>query len=101
MLSTITACFLKGVMLFLNLYSWLIVIDVTYALFTKPKDKNSRPMQVLRNMTDPVNNVFRRMLRRHGVVNMPVDISPLLSLIAIWVIYQLFNLFFKRFYKPF
>lgn len=101
MLYPIVASLLKGMVFFLHLYSWLIVIDAAFTLFTRPRDKDTRLKQVLRKMADPINNVFRRLLRKMGAATMPVDISPMLSLISLWVLSGLFRKLSNGFYELF
>jgi len=69
----------------LNLYSWIIVVNTVLTLFTRPKDKDNDVKILFRKLTDPVNNIFRKFLRSLGWYGRPVDVSPMLSLIAIWI----------------
>jgi uncharacterized protein YggT (Ycf19 family) len=101
LLYPIVASLLRGMVLFLNLYSWLIVIDAAFTLFTKPKDGSTRLKQVLREMTDPINNVSRKLLQKFGATLMPIDISPMLSLIFLWVLSGLFRNLSHRYYELF
>ena len=95
----ILASLMKRIVFFLNIYSWLIVIDATLTIFSRPKDKDIRLKRLLKKIADPINNVFRKVLRQLGSAAMPVDISPLLSLIAIWIVSGLINLASERFYE--
>jgi len=97
LLFRIIAFLLKGIILFLNFYSWIIVVDAVFILFTRPKDKNNRVKQILRKITNPINNVFRKALRYIGAATAPVDFSPMLSLIVIWIVTQLINQLYKYF----
>jgi uncharacterized protein YggT (Ycf19 family) len=92
---------LKGIVIFLNIYSWFIVLDAAFTLFSRPKDKDNRLKLILRKIVDPVNNIFRKELRKRGTVAMPADISPLLSLIVIWIVIGFFNLLLERSYEIF
>jgi uncharacterized protein YggT (Ycf19 family) len=87
----IAASLLKGAVLFLYVYSWLIVIQSALLVFTRPKDKESKALLLLRRAAEPVNGPFRRLLHRTEASKMPVDISPMLSLAALWVLSQLLN----------
>ncbi|MDD4680168.1 MAG: YggT family protein [Clostridia bacterium] len=82
----ILASALKGIVLFLHLYSWLIVISAALTLFTRQKDKPGKVKITLKKLTDPINNIFREMMSKPGGKRIPIDISPILSLILIWVI---------------
>ena len=91
MTGQIVASLLKAVALFLDVWSWLIFIQSAFTIFARPKDKESKAVKLLSRMTEPVNGLFRRLLRRTGVYGMPVDISPMLSLIALWAFSRLLN----------
>ncbi|HHU79664.1 MAG: YggT family protein [Caldicoprobacterales bacterium] len=88
---SIAAYILKSMVYLLNIYSWLIVFDATLRLFTRPKDKVTELRLLLKRMADPINNIFRKMLRKMGSSGMPVDISPMVSLIAVWVVSNILN----------
>jgi uncharacterized protein YggT (Ycf19 family) len=87
----VLASILEGIVLFLYLYSWIIVISATLTLFTRPKDNPSKVKDLLKRMTDPVNDIFRKLIRTFGSGRMIIDISPILSLILVWVISGLLN----------
>lgn len=87
----IVALMLDGAVLFLNVYSWLIVIHSAFTVFKRPKDKETKALMLLGRITEPVNGPFRRLLHSLGASKMPVDLSPLLSLAAVWVLSQLLN----------
>ena len=91
MLSSFIAALLKRIADILYLYSWLIVLNTALTLFTRVKDmnKDNYIKNLLKKLTDPVNNVFRYILRTLGWYAMPLDLSPMLSIIAVWVVQAL------------
>ena len=95
MIYLIIASVLKGLLLFLNLYSWIIVADAVFTIFTRPKNRDNILKQILRRIADPLNRVFRKALRKLSAA-MPVDLSPMLSLVAIWILYQLIHQFYEH-----
>jgi uncharacterized protein YggT (Ycf19 family) len=95
----VLASALEGIVLFLHLYSWTIVISATLTLFTRPKDKTSKVKNMLKKLTDPVNNIFRQLIQRLNGEKMVIDISPILSLILIWMISGLLTQLAKYFYN--
>ena len=95
----VLASALEGIVLFLHLYSWVIVISATLTLFTRPKDKPSKVKNMLKKLTDPVNDIFREVIHKLSGKRMFIDISPILSLILIWVISGLLTQLAKYFYN--
>ena len=93
----VLASAIEGIVLFLQLYSWIIVISATLTLFTRPKDKPSKVKNTLKKITDPVNNIFRELIGRLSGKRIIIDISPILSLILIWVISGLLSHLAKYF----
>lgn len=93
MFSTVAASLLEGAALFLDAYSWLIVIHSALTVFTRPKDKRSKAAVLLKRITEPVNGPFRRLMARLGTSGMPVDISPMLSLAALWILARILEQF--------
>ncbi|MGI6538697.1 MAG: YggT family protein [Caldicoprobacterales bacterium] len=86
MIYQVLSSLLKGMALFLYLYSWLIVIEGFLTIFSRPKDKYAEWKTVLKKMTDPINNIFRRVARTMGGAKMPIDLSPIVSLIILWML---------------
>ena len=86
MIYYVLASLLEGVVYFLYLYSWLIVLAGALNLFTRVKDKPGKMKVLLKRLTDPVNDVFRRLLAKLSGRRIPIDVSPILSLIFIWVL---------------
>jgi uncharacterized protein YggT (Ycf19 family) len=86
------ASLLKRIVLFLDIWSWLILIQSALTIFTHPGDQESRAVKLLTRITEPINGPFRRLLKKTGVLGMPVDMSPMLSLITLWVLSRLLNL---------
>mgnify|MGYP000898253824 CR=1 FL=1 len=91
MLYPIVVSLLKGAALFLDIWSWLIFIHSALTVFARPKDKESKIVKLLGRMTEPINAPFRRLLKRMGTYGMPLDLSPMLSLIALWALSRLLN----------
>jgi uncharacterized protein YggT (Ycf19 family) len=99
MLSQIAASLLKGAVLFLDAFSWLIVIQSALTVFARPKDKSSKAAILLKRITEPVNIPFRRLMNRLGASRMPVDISPMLSLAALWILARVLEHFAENLYS--
>ena len=95
----VLASALEGIVLFLHLYSWIIVISATLTLFTRLKDKPSKVKNKLKSLADPINNIFRELIHKINGRRMIIDISPILSLILIWVISGLLTQLAKYFYS--
>jgi uncharacterized protein YggT (Ycf19 family) len=87
----IAASMLKGAALFLYAYSWLIALQAALTIFERPNSQKFRFSKFLNSISEPVNNPFRKLLRRWGASRMPVDLSPMLSLIALWALSRLLN----------
>ena len=85
------ASLLKRIVLFLDIWSWLILIQSALTIFVRPADQESRIVKLLTRITEPINGPFRRLLKKTGVLGMPVDLSPMLSLIALWALSRLLN----------
>lgn len=67
----------------LQIFSWLIVIE---ALLSWVVDPFHPIMQFIRRFTEPILDPFRRLTERMPMANMPIDISPLLAIIAIQIL---------------
>lgn len=75
----------NGLIWFLNLISWLIVVSAVLSFFLHPRH---RVQVLLRRITEPFVLPFRLLLRRFmgRAPRMPLDLSPLLALIGLWVL---------------
>jgi YggT family protein len=67
----------------LQIFSWLIVIE---ALLSWIVDPFHPIMQFIRRFTEPVLDPFRRLTEHMPMANLPIDISPLLAIIAIQIL---------------
>jgi YggT family protein len=67
----------------LQIFSWLIVIE---ALLSWIVDPFHPIMQFIRRFTEPILDPFRRLTERMPMADLPIDISPLLAIIAIQIL---------------
>lgn len=67
----------------LQIFSWLIVAE---ALLSWIVDPFHPIMQFIRRFTEPILDPFRRLTERMPMANLPIDISPLLAIIAIQIL---------------
>lgn len=79
--STIQAL-IQGMIMFLNIFSWVIVINAVLSFFMSPRH---RVRILLRKLTEPLVGPFRLLTRRMNTSGLPFDFSPMLALIAIWL----------------
>jgi YggT family protein len=80
--------FLRGIGWFLNILSWLIVINALLSWFMDP----THPIRsFLMRFVDPIVAPFRRITDRLNTSGLPIDFSPLLAYFAIMIVLQLLN----------
>lgn len=75
----------NGLIWFLNLISWLIVVSAVLSFFLHPRH---RIQVLLRRITEPFILPFRLLIRRFSASTprLLLDFSPLLALIGLWVL---------------
>jgi uncharacterized protein YggT (Ycf19 family) len=84
----ITRSLIEGVILFLNIYSWIIVINSLLSFILDPRH---RVRMFLKRITDPILAPFRMLAQRMGAFQLPIDFTPMLALICIWLLISLLN----------
>jgi len=84
----VLASFIKAVIIFLDILSWLLVINVLLSFFIAPKHPVRK---LLKKVTDPVIDPIRQLTKKYGSTRMPIDIAPMLALIVIWVVSSLLS----------
>jgi YggT family protein len=71
---------LQGIYYFLNIFSWLIIINSLLSWFMDPY----HPIRsLIRQFVDPVVNPFRRITDRFISSGIPIDLAPLFAFFAI------------------
>ncbi len=85
-----------SIILFLNIVSWVIVANSLLSFFMDPKH---RIRVLLGRITNPILAPFRLLTRRMGPSRMPLDFSPMLALIAIWILISIIERFSAYLYR--
>jgi len=74
---------LQGIYYFLNIFSWLIIINSLLSWFMDPY----HPIRsMIRQFVDPVVNPFRRITDRFISPGLPIDLAPLFAFFAINIV---------------
>jgi len=77
---------LRGVRWFLNVLSWLIVINAFMSWFIDP----THPIRsFIMRVVEPVVRPFRRLTDRLNTSGFPIDFSPLFAYLAIMLLQQI------------
>jgi uncharacterized protein YggT (Ycf19 family) len=73
----------QGIYYFLNIFSWLIIINSLLSWFMDPY----HPIRsLIRQFVDPVVNPFRRITDRFISSGLPIDLAPLFAFFAINIV---------------
>jgi len=77
---------LRGVQWFLNILSWLIIINALMSWFIDP----THPLRsFIMRLVEPVVAPFRKITDRLNTSGFPIDFSPLLAYFAIMILQQI------------
>lgn len=77
---------LEGVAWFLNIFTWLIIIN---ALLSWVLDPNHQIRMLISRIIDPVIRPFRALTRGMSSSTMPIDFSPILAYVVLLIIIKL------------
>ncbi|NLO81781.1 MAG: YggT family protein [Clostridiales bacterium] len=85
MLYMIIINIVRGIRWFLNILSWLIIVNALLSWFMAP----THPVRsFLMRLIEPIVRPFRRLTSRLNTSGFPIDFSPLLAYFAILILLE-------------
>lgn len=82
----VLAAILQGIIWFLNIFTWLIIINALLSWIVEP----NHPIRMfIGRIIDPLLAPFRSLTKGLGSPTLPVDFSPLFAYIALQIIIKL------------
>lgn len=70
---------------------WLIILRAVLSWFIQPHSKYYKYYYYLIRITEPLNRPFRPLVQRFMSPGMPIDLTPMLALIALQILQGLFR----------